>query len=139
LPSLTAAYALGAARVPGRPDERITLGESQDWYRTPAETTTRYREFVETARGEGAEWAHIIGEPIWPGRSRAENAAWVRYESLLNLTFAPWPVTVTCLYDSRTAPRRVVIETGRTHPVVGTCDGTTESRDYLPPEQFLTA
>jgi transcriptional regulator with XRE-family HTH domain len=136
---MTKPHLVRVKRSIGTGTDTVTFCDARDWYRTPAETTARYRDFVETARAEGAVWVEILAEPVWSGSSRAELTSWIRYESLLNLSLAAYPVTLTCLYDTRTSPRRMLADTARTHPVVATAAGRTASRDYLAPEKFLTA
>jgi transcriptional regulator with XRE-family HTH domain len=122
----------------GSDARRITSAVSADWYTTPWETTARYGAFVRDARTAGADWVDIFGEPVWSGRSRAQAAAWTRYESLLNLVFAPWPASVGCLYDARAVPRRVRADLHCTHPEVVTAEGSIASASFEPPEQFVT-
>jgi len=122
----------------GADARRITSAESSDWYTTPVETTKRYGTFVREARKAGADWVDIFGEPVWSGRNRANSSSWTRYESLLNLVFAPWPVSVGCLYDARTVPRQVRSDLRCTHPEVVTAEGSELSASFEPPEQFVT-
>lgn len=122
----------------GADAKRVTFGASSDWYTTPLETTTRYGAYARDARNAGADWVDLLGEPVWSGRSRAESNTWTRYESLLNIVFAPWPVSVNCLYDATTVPRQVRSDLHRTHPEVLTTEGSAVSTSYEPPEQFVT-
>lgn len=116
--------ALAAIRAAlGSDAKRVSFGESTDWYTTPAQTTQRYAAFARDARNGGAHWVDILGEPVWTGRSASETQTWTKYESLLNVVFAPWPVTVGCLYNGATVPRQVRASVERTHPSVATRDG----------------
>lgn len=141
---------LGAALVvaPGRKLDliRTELGPtgplvecqaSEVWYTTPDEVTERYRNFFRSARRAGATWVRVIGEPIWQGRSRADAAAWMRYESILNAIFSSWPVTMVCAYDERSAGKRVVEDALRTHPERAGREGSVPNATYEPPERFL--
>lgn len=116
---------------------RVTRAVSADWYTTPWDTTARYGAFVRDARRSGADWVDIFGEPVW-SRSRAHASSWTRYESLLNLVFAPWPASVGCLYDARAVPRQVRSDLHCTHPEVVTAEGSLTSTSFEPPEQFVT-
>ncbi|WP_405680681.1 sensor histidine kinase [Streptomyces sp. NBC_00868] len=62
--------------------------------------------------------ARIVGEPIWPGRSRAEVLEATRHEALINTAFAGRPATVLCPYDVPGLPAAVVSDARRTHPTV---------------------
>ena len=72
----------------------------------------------------------FVSEPVWPGRSAAEIRAAVTHEAMVNLAFAAASVSVLCPYDvSRLAPA-VTAHASRTHPVLHTEDGASESPDY---------
>jgi transcriptional regulator with XRE-family HTH domain len=107
----------------GSDAKRVSFGESSGWYTTPSQTTQRYAAFARDARNAGAHWIDILGEPVWTGRDAAETQSWTRYESLLNVVFAPWPVTVGCLYNRATVPAHLWADVERTHPAVVTRDG----------------
>jgi len=129
---------LGAIRAAlGSDGKRVSLGESTDWYTTPAKTTQRYAAFARDARNGGANWIDILGEPVWTGKAAAETTTWTKYESLLNIVFAPWPVTVGCLYNGARVPSQVRAVVERTHPAVVTRDGvrTTQLDE---PVDFVT-
>lgn len=105
------------------------------WYRSPPETAAAYQDYAEDQAAAGAAWIRIIGEPLWPDGAD-EVAAWARYESLLNATFAGWPLSAICPYDAATVPSHVVKTARRTHPRVVDQDGAAESPDYQPPHEF---
>ena len=59
-----------------------------------------------------------VQEPIWPGRTAAEQGEAIRHEALVNLAFEDAPVTVMCPYDvTRLAPA-VINCAGLAHPVL---------------------
>ncbi|MDT4938864.1 MAG: hypothetical protein QOG80_2535 [Pseudonocardiales bacterium] len=126
--------ALSDARRPGA----LELQDASQWYTTPAATVDGYRNFVNEALAGGAAWVHIFGEPVWSGRTAKETVAWSRYESLLNLSLMALPVSLFCLYDTRTAPRKVLVDMSRSHPDVIDRDGCRPSTAYIAPEQLLT-
>jgi len=121
----------------GSDAKRVSFGESSDWYTTPAQTTQRYAAFARDARGAGAHWIDILGEPVWTGKRAAETQTWTKYESLLNVVFAPWPVTVGCLYNRAEVPRQVRADVERTHPAVVTRDGV-RATPQAEPVDFVT-
>jgi transcriptional regulator with XRE-family HTH domain len=108
------------------------------WYDNPAEANRRYLAFAREAQLSGVPWIGIIGEPIWEGRPRPEVDAWSRYESLLNLTFASWPMNILCLYDGKTARRQVVESAWCTHPELYVRGALERSTTYAEPEEFVT-
>lgn len=125
-------------RAVGQDAKDITFGVSSDWYTTPAQATRRYAAFARDARKAGAHWIDILGEPVWTGRTRAETQAWTKYESLLNVVFEPWPVTIGCLYNAATVPKHVRASVRRTHPAVVTRDGL-DAAPLEEPVDFVTA
>lgn len=62
--------------------------------------------------------ARIVGEPIWPGRSRAEVLEATRHEALINTAFAGRAATILCPYDVRGLAPAVVTDARRTHPTL---------------------
>jgi transcriptional regulator with XRE-family HTH domain len=94
----------------------LTLASAARWYRSPADTLDAYRRFVVEKLDNGHHWVWIIGEPVWHGRSRHEVHAWTSYEALLNIVFAPFPVSVVCPYDERRLSAPILASTTVTHP-----------------------
>ncbi|MFI9805560.1 anti-sigma factor RsbA family regulatory protein [Streptomyces sp. NPDC052301] len=62
--------------------------------------------------------AHIIGEPVWAGRSPAEYAACAQHEALINAAFRGREVTILCPYDTARLDERALADAHATHPVV---------------------
>ena len=115
----------------------VEFVDSADWYRSPTAAFSRYGTFLKEKLDAGAPWIRIVGEPIWAGRTAGEIAAWTRYESMINLSFASSPATIMCPYDLRTAPDSVVADALRTHPQVAHASGTTTSPGYREPADLL--
>lgn len=123
----------------GADAKSLTFRDGADWYTTPADTTRAYQAFVRDARAGGAPWAGVIGEPTWAGRSAREVAAWTRYESMVNLAFASWPVSIMCPYDVTAVGDAVIADARRTHPDLIEDGERRGSADYEPPESFITS
>jgi transcriptional regulator with XRE-family HTH domain len=117
--------------------DHVEFADSADWYRSPGAALNGYRTFVDEKLEAGAVWIRILGEPVWAGRSGAEIAAWTRYESFLNLSFASSPATIVCPYDTRSLPEEVVANARRTHPSVAHGNEATASPAYRGPEDLL--
>ncbi|MFJ5806076.1 sensor histidine kinase [Streptomyces sp. NBC_01426] len=62
--------------------------------------------------------ARIVGEPIWPGRSRAEVLEATRHEALINTAFAHRSATILCPYDTGALAPEVIADARRTHPTL---------------------
>ena len=87
----------------------VEFHDSGEWYRSPRAALDAYRTFVKERFELGAPWIRIVGEPVWAGRTDAEVAEWVRYESLLNMAFASAPATMICPYDRGPLLRRSLL------------------------------
>lgn len=122
----------------GQAAKRVQFALAKDWYTTPVETTARYETFAREGLERGASWIDIFGEPGWGGRSAAETDAWARYESTINLVFAPWPATVRCLYDVNATSEQMRASVERTHPEVANGGELLAVSSYEEPMQFVT-
>jgi transcriptional regulator with XRE-family HTH domain len=116
--------------------KRVDFVESEAWYTTPASALEGFKAFSNAKLEAGAPWVRILGEPIWAGRPDAEVRLWTRYESLLNLAFASWPVTIVCPYDEGSVHPEIVKQAHLTHPHTIGHDGTTVSEAYAGPGGF---
>ena len=118
---------------------RVKFVEATAWYRSPATALEAYTDFSTAKLGAGAPWVRIVGEPgpAWAGRSDSEIRLWTRYESLLNLVFAAWPVTLLCAYDEGSVHPEIARQARLTHPhMVGQTAGAG-SPDYVDPTGFV--
>ena len=118
---------------------QIAFSDWADWYRSPQEALRRYTTFVAEKYKAGAAWITVVAEAGWSGQSEAEVAAWTRYESLVNLTFAASPATLVCTYDERRHSPEAIAESHQTHPVVLHGDVAVSSEAYRTPADFLLA
>jgi len=117
--------------------EPVEFVESPGWYSTPGDALDGYRRFCESALDSGAPWIRILGEPVWAGRSDSEVERWTRYESLLNLVFAAFPVSILCPYDARALDPEIVKTARLTHPHTSGEDEAVSSPDYADPGSFV--
>jgi anti-sigma regulatory factor (Ser/Thr protein kinase) len=69
------------------------------------------------AKHEGTT-LHVVGEPIWPGRSAEEIQEVARHEALINLAWPHVPIRVLCLYNAERLAPEILVDAERTHPVV---------------------
>ncbi|MFF5486077.1 anti-sigma factor RsbA family regulatory protein [Streptomyces virginiae] len=95
--------------------------------RNPGRILAALQNFAD--RGAGRP-ARIVGEPIWPGRSRAEVLEATRHEALINTAFAGRRATVLCPYDVLGLPAEVVSDARRTHPTLLEDDKSVLSPEY---------
>lgn len=115
----------------------VEFFDASEWYRSLRGAASGYRSFVRERFEGGAPWIRIIGEPVWSGQSEAEFAAWFRYESMINLSFASSPATIVCTYDSRSVPDSVLASARSAHPQLARVGDVTANPDFRDPEEFL--
>jgi anti-sigma regulatory factor (Ser/Thr protein kinase) len=74
----------------------------------------------------------IVGEPIWPGRSRVEYPACAQHEALINPAFTGRAVTILCPYDAAGLEPDALADAAATHPVMSEHGATWTSTAYDP-------
>jgi hypothetical protein len=78
----------------------------------------------------------VVGEPVWADRTAEEVQTWVRYEALLNLSFAALPMTLVCPYNE-TALEQAIVENARaTHCRCIGRGQSTASDQFVDPADF---
>jgi transcriptional regulator with XRE-family HTH domain len=115
----------------------VEFADAESWYSAPGSTLDRYHEFAIAKLEGGAPWVRAIGEPVWTGRSKSEVSTWTRYESLLNLAFASWPVSIICVYDKRSVEPAITRNVAVTHPQTIGPDGVSVNEAYANPGEFV--
>jgi anti-sigma regulatory factor (Ser/Thr protein kinase) len=74
---------------------------------------------VEALLGEyGGPRLHLIGEPVWPGRSPEEIREVTKHEALINLAWPDTSIRALCPYDAAALRPEVLDGAERTHPCV---------------------
>ncbi|MGW2996850.1 anti-sigma factor RsbA family regulatory protein [Streptomyces sp. NPDC001193] len=111
----------------GATGAEVTWTDMTQLGRNPGRILAALQDFAD--RPAGGRPARIVGEPIWPGRSRAEVLEATRHEALINSAFAGRQATVLCPYDVLGLPAAVVSDARRTHPTV-----IAEGKNLLSPE-----
>jgi transcriptional regulator with XRE-family HTH domain len=116
---------------------QVEFVEHSSWYADPESALGRYAAFADAQLEAGCPWVWIVGEPVWLGRSESETLLWARYESLLNVVFGSWPVTILCPYDVRALDERVLALAGATHPCMVRLDVSAASDGFIDPNDYL--
>lgn len=116
---------------------QVEFVDAADWYTSPGAALDRYRVFLKERLDAGAVWVRVVGELPLVGRSRAEIAAWTRYESIVNLSFASSPATIICTYDTEALPDGVVADAHRAHPAIADGSLGTANPSYRDAEELL--
>jgi anti-sigma regulatory factor (Ser/Thr protein kinase) len=106
----------------------VTFGDMSELGRNPGRIIAAMWEFIGQHPGRPVR---VLGETVWPARSRAEVREAVRHEALVNMAFATTPVTVLCPYDIGQLTARVAASAGHTHAVIRTSAGSAPSPDYV--------
>ena len=121
----------------GSRTKEIETVDSTKFYAEPPTALRAYRAFVENQAVAGKPWARIVAEPPWQARDPEEERALMTVESLveslLEVSFAPLPVTMLCPYDRRLVSQDVLDQASRTHPEIRTTTGTEENPSYEDP------
>jgi anti-sigma regulatory factor (Ser/Thr protein kinase) len=106
----------------GRLTDRLDPGGSNveildmvEFGRNPARIIPAVFAMLQTHRGRTL---HLVGEPVWPGRSRAEIQEATRHEALINLAWTGEAIRVLCPYDATRLDDAVLRDAERTHPWV---------------------
>jgi anti-sigma regulatory factor (Ser/Thr protein kinase) len=114
---------------------RLTYGLDQDLYQSPTATLFRYQRALEESPAPTALWATGT-VPL--GDDRESQAAWARYESLVNEVLRPYAFHGLCTYDTQTLPSHVIAAAKATHPHVGPAPQRRLSPEFQQPATFLT-
>jgi hypothetical protein len=120
----------------GKSAEKVEFVDANTWYTTPVAALEAYKAFTDAKLRDGAHWVRIVGEPLWAGRSDSEVRSWTRYESLLNLVFSAYPVSILCPYDERSVAPDIITQAHLTHPQALDKGGISDSLDYIDPGRF---
>jgi transcriptional regulator with XRE-family HTH domain len=121
----------------GAAARQVDLVESSTLLTTPDATLDSFTAFARAKLDAGVPWIRILGEPLWEGRTETEVEDWTRFESLLNLVFAAWPMTILCPYDVRSVSPEVARHARATHPRMIGAEGITSSAEYAAPGGFV--
>lgn len=115
----------------------IRFADRQTWYCSPRDALVGYRQFATEALDAGASWVRIIGEPVWAGRTPEEIQSWVRYEALLNLSFASVPMTLACPYNETAVDQTIVGDARATHYCCLERGHSTPNREFSDPAELF--
>ncbi|KOU57306.1 anti-sigma factor RsbA family regulatory protein [Streptomyces sp. NPDC054949] len=105
----------GLRRYLGSDADHIDGVDMTELGRNPGRILAALQGFADRHPGRTAR---IVGEPIWPGRSRAEVLEATRHEALINTAFAHRSATILCPYDTSALAPEVVADARRTHPTL---------------------
>jgi hypothetical protein len=113
----------------------VTLLDRDEWYVHPANVIAAYDGTLRRHLKAGAPGVRIIGEVRF-GDSPEEWDEWTGYEAILNRAFARRPAWITCPYDARALPDRVLEGASHTHPHL-ISDERSESTGFIDPDELV--
>jgi transcriptional regulator with XRE-family HTH domain len=114
----------------GRNSRKVKFVESRQWLTTPDAAFAEFAGFCDTKLKRGVHWVRFVAEPVWEARSDADVQLWTRFESMLNVVFRDFPLTLMCPYDERSVPPEILTQVDRTHPEILSTAGTSKSSAY---------
>jgi len=113
----------------------LDYGYDAELYRKPMQTLFAYQQKLAESQRRPELWA--TGS-VPTGQGAEEQAAWCRYESLVNEALGAYPFHALCTYDTRTVPAGTVAAAKASHPTVNRgAESGRPSVDYLDPTTFL--
>ena len=115
----------------------VTLFSVDQWYETSARTRDKFGRWVAEHAGSTGR-VRVIGEPPWSIGHEAQVRDWARYEAVLNVAFAEYPVSFICPYDATVLPPEIIEHAHSTHPEIVAGGHTSGSETYEDPVEFCT-
>jgi anti-sigma regulatory factor (Ser/Thr protein kinase) len=118
-------------------DPRVHVLGRSDVYgaRTPA-AITAIRRLAERSAAEGIGRVRVVGEVDF-GRTQRDWLEWQRYEAVINVALAPWPLWGLCVFDAQRLPEQVLVSALRTHPNLVTPEGRASNPLFGDPVRYL--
>ncbi len=129
--------ALPEDRLPAReqlpPGVIVTFADMSRLGRNPARILPALQAFADQHRGQRVRY---LGEPLWAGRSVAEQLAAARFEALANLAFAGAEISMHCLYNAADLATHVIARACGTHPTLLADGRERQSSRYRGPDGY---
>ena len=113
---------------------RLTYGLDRDLYQSPMATLFRYQRALMDSREPAGLWATGTVPVHGDGETQA---AWARYESLVDEALSPYTFHGLCTYDTRALPEHVIRAAKATHAHVDVQGRPSPSATYQQPAAFL--
>lgn len=117
-------------------DPRIGVLERADVHTRTLVAIANYRRMVEERLAAGARRVRMVGDANF-GADPDTWAQWIRFEAVLNVALAPYPLWTVCAYDTRVLPERILAVGHCTHPHLLTASARTVNTRYVAPAPFL--
>lgn len=115
---------------------RLEYGFDEELYQKPMTTLFAYQRKLAERSSTTEVW---VTGTVPLGHDLTEQAAWARYESLVNEALCAYPFRALCTYDTRNRPAEVMAAARASHPTVRQAAGCEPSVDFLRTTAFLAA
>jgi anti-sigma regulatory factor (Ser/Thr protein kinase) len=119
-------------------DPRVHVLERGEVYRarTPTAITT-FRSLAEQHASEGVREVRVVGEVDF-GPTERDWLEWQRYESVINVALADWPLHGLCVFDTQRLSEPLLESARQTHPrLVGPTGVAAPSPHYVDSAEYL--
>jgi anti-sigma regulatory factor (Ser/Thr protein kinase) len=112
----------------------LSYGFDEDAYLVPTRALFSYQRMLAESPNPTAFW---VTGPVPLGNDSAEQAAWARYESAVDVALSCYPYRALCTYDTQNCPASVITAATATHSSIS--DGVTShtNPEYVAPSAFL--
>jgi anti-sigma regulatory factor (Ser/Thr protein kinase) len=118
-------------------DPRVHVLERSDVYRGRTPTAiTAFRRLAERCLAEGISRVRVVGEVDF-GPTQRDWLEWQRYEAVINVALADWPLWGLCVFDTQRLPEQVLTSTLRTHPNLATPQSRGSNPLFGDPVRYL--
>ena len=118
-------------------DPRVHVLGRSDVYRARTPTAiTGFRRLAERCSAEGFGRVRVVGEVDF-GRTERDWLEWQRYEAVINVALAAWPLWGLCVFDTQRLPELVLTSTLRTHPNLVTPEARGSNPLFGDPARYL--
>jgi anti-sigma regulatory factor (Ser/Thr protein kinase) len=118
-------------------EAEVAVLEPASIYTRVLEAVDRYQRLALALQRRGAHRVRLVGEvDFGPPQMWDE---WTRFEAIVNLALAPYPLSSVCAYDTRTLPTPILTAARSTHPNLLTSAGREPNPGYRHPVTVLRA
>lgn len=102
----------------------------------PAKAVATFRRMMHRLLANGAPRVRLVGEVDF-GTHPETWVEWIRFESIINVALAPYPLSSVCAYDTRTLPELILTAAKHTHPHRLPPQARIPNSRYVDPVTFL--
>src|SRR5688500_2640473 len=102
----------------------------------PPTAITAFRRLAERCLAEGISRVRVVGEVDF-GRTERDWLEWQRYEAVINVALAAWPLWGLCVFDTQRLPEQVLTSALRTHPTLVSPESRGSNPLFGDPVRYL--